>query len=385
MRTIGAVTVARSDYSILRPILRAIASEPQLRPQLIAGGTHWSGAFGETVHDIEADGFEVTARVDAMPASDMPRDIARSIGEATTGFADVYARCRPDVLLLIGDRFETLAAASASLPFTIPIAHVHGGELSQGAFDEQIRHAITKLSHLHFVSAESHAQRVMQMGEEPWRVTVSGAPALDNLRLTALMPRDELERRVGIALVPAPLLVTFHPATLEYRRTAEQVDELIAALEFVERPVVITAPNVDTSNAVVRDRLQRFAAARPGVLFMENLGTVVYWSLMAVAAAMAGNSSSGIIEAGSLGLPVVNIGSRQAGRERGPNVIDVENGRADITTGLTRALDPAFRLGLQGMTNLYGDGCAAPRIVERLAGVTLGQELLVKRFHQVPA
>jgi UDP-hydrolysing UDP-N-acetyl-D-glucosamine 2-epimerase len=385
MRTVAAVTVARSDYSILRPILRAIASEPGLRPQLITGGTHWSAAFGETVHDIQADGFEVAARVDAMPASDTPRDIARSIGEATTGFADVYARCRPDVVLLIGDRFETLAAASAALPFTIPIAHVHGGELSEGAFDEQIRHAITKLSHLHFVSAEPHARRVIQMGEEPWRVTVSGAPALDNLRLTTLMSRDELERRVGITLVPAPLLVTYHPATLVYERTAGQVDELTAALECVERPIVITAPNVDTSSAVVRDRLQRFAATRPGVVFVENLGTVAYWSLMAIAAAMAGNSSSGIIEAGSLGLPVVDIGSRQAGRERGPNVIDVENGRAEITGGLTRALDPAFRQGLNGMTNLYGDGRAALRIAERLAAVTLGRELIVKRFHRVPA
>jgi UDP-hydrolysing UDP-N-acetyl-D-glucosamine 2-epimerase len=334
---------------------------------------------------MQADGFEVAARVDAMPLSDTPRDIARSIGAATTGFADVYARCRPDMLLIIGDRFETLSAASAALPFTIPIAHVHGGELSEGAFDELIRHAITKLSHLHFVSAARHAQRIIQMGEEPWRVTVSGAPALDNLRLTTLMPRDELERRVGIPLVPAPLLVTYHPATLEYARTGEQVDELVAALECVERPIVITAPNVDTSNAAVRGRLQRFAAARPGVAFMENLGTAAYWSLMAIAAAMAGNSSSGIIEAGSLGLPVVNIGGRQAGRERGPNVIDVENGRAEITGGLTRALDPAFRAGLAGMTNLYGDGRAAPRIAERLAGVTLGRELLVKRFHHAPA
>jgi UDP-hydrolysing UDP-N-acetyl-D-glucosamine 2-epimerase len=319
-------------------------------------------------------------RVDTMPRSDTPLGIAQAMGVALDRFAAAYARCRPDLLLLVGDRFETLAAASAAVPFTIPIAHMHGGELTQGAIDEQFRHAITKLSHLHFVCTSGHAARVVQMGEAPWRVTVSGAASLDNLRVLTPWRRDRLEEAVGIDLDVPPVLVTYHPVTLEYGQAAEQVDELTAGLQWVDRPIVITAPNVDTSNLAVRARLERFAASAERAAFVESLGTDGYWSMMMIAGAMVGNSSSGIIEAASVALPVVNVGNRQAGRDRAPNIIDVADDRVAIAHAIDQALDPAFRARLAGLQNPYGDGHAAERIVAVLRGVPIDRTLLTKRF-----
>jgi UDP-hydrolysing UDP-N-acetyl-D-glucosamine 2-epimerase len=383
-KRIAAVTVARSDYGILRPVLKAIAAAPTLELTLAIAGTHHSTAFGATVADIERDGFEVAARVDTLPVSDAPIDVAAAIGAGVTGFAGAYVRLRPDIVLLVGDRFETFAAAAAAVPLALPIAHLHGGELTAGAIDEQFRHAITKLGHVHFVCTRRHADRVIQMGEEPWRVHVTGAPALDNLRSIALWPQDDLESRLGIPLTPPPLLVTYHPVTLEYEHADYQVEQLVSALQRVDRPIVITAPNVDTASGTIRRTLEQFAASHVGAVFVENLGTDAYFSMMAVAAAMVGNSSSGLIEAASFQLPVVNVGNRQAGRDRSPNVIDVSNGAADILDGLTAALAPGFRAGLPA-TNPYGDGRAAERVVGVLEDLTIDARLKTKRFHDIVA
>lgn len=381
MRRIAVVTVARSDYGILLPVLREIQRAPDLQLQLVAGGAHLSRNFGDTIGAIERDGFEIAARVETLLASDSPTGIASSVGLGVLGFAGAYARLSPDLLLLTGDRFDMLAAAAAALPFTMPIAHLHGGEQSEGAIDNQIRHAITKMSHLHFVATPTGARRVVQMGEEPWRVTVTGAPALDNLRAMPLLPIAELERLVGIELRPAPLLVTYHPVTLEYEETATQTAELIAALADVERPIVITYPNADTHHRDILHAIRGFAAGRPGVALVENLGTQAYFSLMACAAAMVGNSSSGIIEAPSFRLPTVNIGSRQTGRERAANVLDVPAGREAIRAGIRMALSPAFAESLRDLENPYGDGRAAGRIVRVLRERPLDHELRRKRFH----
>jgi UDP-hydrolysing UDP-N-acetyl-D-glucosamine 2-epimerase len=326
----------------------------------------------------------VAARVDTLPVSDAPADVAAAISTGIAGFARAYDRLRPDVVLLVGDRFETFAAAAAAVPLTLPIAHVHGGELTSGAIDEQLRHAITKLSHVHFVCTRRHGDRVIQMGEEPWRVHVTGAPALDNLRSIELWPQRELEARLGLPLTPSPLLVTYHPVTLEYEQAGHQVEQLVAALRQVDRPIVITAPNVDAANGTIRRALEQFAASRPATVFAESLGIEGYFSLMAVAAAMVGNSSSGVIEAASFRLPVVNIGNRQAGRDRSPNVIDVSNRAADILSGVSAALAPAFRAGLPS-TNLYGDGRAAERVVRVLQELTIDARLKTKRFHDIAA
>jgi len=268
MRRIAVVTVARSDYGIYLPILRRIEQAPDLELVLIAAAAHLSREFGNGVDAIEADGFRVAERVAMLRSSDEPAGIAASMGAGTAAFGEVLARVRPDVLLVQGDRFEMHAAALAALPFKIPVAHMHGGEVTEGAIDDALRHSMTKLSHLHFVATEEYARRVRQLGEEPWRVTVSGAPALDNLATQRLLTADELRVDHGITVDRRTLLVTYHPVTLEYEDTEWQVGELVAALADVALPIVITAPNADTSWRTVRRTLQDFAGTRADVTFV---------------------------------------------------------------------------------------------------------------------
>jgi UDP-hydrolysing UDP-N-acetyl-D-glucosamine 2-epimerase len=379
-RTIGVVTVARSDYGHLVPLLEQIRSSSRAALQLFVGGSHLSERFGRTVAAIEADGWPIADRIAIPCESDSPADVAAAAAAGLAGFARAFARDRPDLLVVLGDRIEMLSAAAAALPLTIPVAHVHGGEVTEGAIDEQARHAITKLSHLHFAAAEPYARRILQMGEEPWRVHVSGAPGLDRLPRLAVLSRDELARRIGLPLQRPTLLVTFHPVTLEAAATATQVDALAAALEASDGDVVITYPGSDAMHRTVVRRLEALAETRPNTRLIAALGEDTYCSLLREADAMVGNSSSGLIEAPSFRLPVVNIGSRQRGRLRAANVIDVGHAKGEIQAGLRRALDPAFRRSLAGMTNPYGDGRGAPRILRTLEQVELGPRLLQKRF-----
>lgn len=384
MRTIGVVTVARSDYGIYLPLLRKIQAEPQLRLHLMVSGMHLSPEFGMTVESIEADGFEIAERIEMLLSSDTPEGIAKSMGLGTVGFAQAYSRCRPDLLLVLGDRFEMHAAAVAALPFKIPVVHIHGGEITEGAIDDALRHSITKLSHLHFVATEEYLKRVLQMGEEPWRVIISGAISLDNLGCMDLLERDELGAQLGICLDQDPLIVTYHPVTLEYEETEQQVHELLSALGESDLPVIFTKPNADTGGRVITRLVEDFIHNYPESHLVDSLGTLRYFSLMACAAAMVGNSSSGIIEAASFGLPVVNIGTRQQGRTRAPNVIDVTNNRQDIVDGISKAASPLFHASLQGMANPYTTGASASDVVvRRLMEVPLDQRLIIKRFVDV--
>ena len=383
MRTIGVVTVARSDYGIYRPVLKRIEADPDLRLHLIVSAMHLSPEFGLTVRMIEADGFEIAERVEMLLSSDSPEGIAKSMGLGAIGFAQAYARYRPDLLVVLGDRFEMYSAALAALPFKIPVAHIHGGEITQGAIDDSLRHSMTKLSHLHFVSTEEYGRRVAQLGEEPWRITVSGAPGLDNLEELTLMTVEEIEALYGLSLDPPPLLVTYHPVTLEYERTGWQMTELLAALEEFKMPVVFTMPNADTGGRVIGDMISEYVRNHPSARRLDNLGARGYFSLMARAAAMVGNSSSGIIEAPSFKLPVVNVGSRQAGRVRGANVIDVDYPRAEVLAGLEKATSSEFREGLSRTANPYGRGRASETIVRRLKSVPLDDRLVMKRFHDL--
>jgi UDP-hydrolysing UDP-N-acetyl-D-glucosamine 2-epimerase len=380
VRTIAAVTGARSDYGGLVPVLRGISTDPSLRLKLFVTGSHLSPDFGLTGLDVERD-FEITERVEMLVASDTPEAISKSIGLAVIGFAQTYARHRPDLLLVIGDRFETLAAVTAALPFTIPIAHISGGEATEGAIDDAIRHALTKMSHLHFVSLEEYGRRVIQMGEEPWRVTVSGEPGLDNICTVSALSAAEVETLIGMPLEPAPLLVTFHPATLELGQTETQTTQLLAALDTVGMPIVFTAPNADTEGRIIATRIRDFVRKHANSRYVTNLGTSAYLSMMRQSAAMVGNSSSGIIEAASFELPVVNLGSRQRGRLSGKNVIHAELQADVIVRAIRLASSPDFRQGLRGLTNPYGDGKAAPRIIEVLKTVPLDRNLLIKTFH----
>jgi UDP-N-acetylglucosamine 2-epimerase (non-hydrolysing) len=383
MRTIAVVTVARSDYGIYLPVLRRLREAPDVNLRLMVSGAHLSPEFGMSVAGIEADGFEVADRIEMLLSSDSPEGIAKSIGLGVMGFSQAFGRSRPELLVVLGDRFEMYAAALAALPFLIPVAHIHGGEVTRGAIDDALRHSMTKLSHLHFVSTSEYARRVEQLGEEPERIVVSGAPGLDNLSHARLMTGEQLRAVFGVTTTPPPLIVTFHPVTLEYAEVETQTTALLEALDEVQLPVVFTQPNADTGGRRISDMFRRYVGRHPNARVVDSLGLEGYFSLMRVAAAMVGNSSSGLIEAPSFGLPVVNIGSRQAGRVRARNVIDVEPSRQAIGEGIRRAVSVEFRAGLAGLANPYGDGDAARRIVERLVSVELGPQLTTKRFRDL--
>lgn len=384
LRTIAVVTAGRADYAICLPVLRRIVAEPKLKLHLIVSGMHLSPEFGMSVNAILADGFEISERVEMLLSSDTPEGIGKSMGLGTIAFAQLYARFRPDILVVLADRFEMHAAALAALPFRIPVAHIEGGDLTEGAIDDALRHSITKLSHLHFVSTEEYANRVVQLGEEPWRVIVSGAPSLDNLKSLKLLTADELARKYDILWKQPPLLVTYHPVTLEYKNTGKQIFELLEALKTFEMPIIFTQPNADTNGRVITHAITEFVGNHPSACLIDNLGTSDYLSMMSYAGAMVGNSSSGIIEAPSFKLPVVNIGTRQRGRVRTANVIDVGYSREEIAHGINTALQPSFRKSLGNLINPYGTGTAAEKIVERLKMVVLKDEnILVKKFHNI--
>ena len=382
MRTVGVVTGARSDYGIYRPILRRIQQDSDLDLHLIVTGMHLAPQFGFTVKAIEEDGFEIGDRIEMLLMSDTPESLAKSLGLGVIGFAQSYSRFRPDILLVLGDRLEMLAAVAASLTFNIPVAHIHGGESTEGAIDDSIRHAITKMSHLHFASTDTYARRIIQMGEEPWRVAVSGAPSLDNLSEIRLLSPQELKEQHGLRLHDCTLLVTYHPVALEYEETEAQMGELLAALELTDCAIIFTYPNSDTQNHIIINKIHEFAHQhKERCQVVVNLGTQSYFSLMSHAKAMVGNSSAGIIEAASFRLPVVNIGNRQAGRLHGKNVINVGYTREEILPAIRQAISPEFKAGLADLTNRYGDGYASQRIVNTLKQVPLDEKLLRKRFH----
>lgn len=379
-RRIGAVTFSRSEYSGLAPVMKAIQAEPELELELLVSGTHLSPQFGLTVKEIEADGLPIAERIEMLEADDSPLGTARSLGRAVLGLAASLERLKPDILLLAGDRLELLAVAAAAYPFGLPLAHLSGGEISEGAYDNQVRHALTKLCHLHFVATAEAARRLIQMGEEEWRVHITGEPALDLIGQTELMTRQELERSLGLELDPPVVVVTLHPTTLDEIDSAAEAEELIRALGQLEATLVITSPNADPGGLAIRERLEAFAASRPSAVFLASLGQRRYWSLLALADLMVGNSSSGIWEAPSFGLPVVNIGQRQKGRLRAANVIDAAAKAEAILTAIRQGLDPVFRASLQGLRNPYGDGQASRRIVEVLKRIEMGIGVLRKKF-----
>jgi len=384
MRTIGVVTTARSDYGLIRPLLWLIEHDPDLHLHLMVGGMHLSPQHGMTVAEIEADGFEISERIESLRSTDSPEDVAKAIGAGVIGFADAYARSRPDLLVVLGDRFEMYAAALASVPLRIPLVHIHGGEVTEGALDDIWRHSITKMAHFHFVSTAAYAARVRQLGEEDWRVHVVGALSLDNARTVELLSRAELERRFNIVLAEQFLLVTFHSVTTEHEQAASQCRELLAALKEIDLPVLLTMPNADSGGNVIRQMLYEFVSENPRAQAVENLGTQGYLSVMALAAAMVGNSSSGIVEAAPFMLPVVNIGTRQKGRVLSANIINSGYDRSEIVKAFGRAASDAFRSTLSVLKSPYGDGHAAERIVKVLKETSLDQRLLIKSFQDLP-
>lgn len=384
MRMVYVATVGRSDYGLCRPVMDRLAAEPLVDYRLIVSGAHLSVASGFTFAEVEADGRPIAARIPVRDTHGEQAAMSAAMGEVLAGCADLFARSRPDILLVVGDRFEMFAIAAAAVPFNIPTAHIHGGELSFGAIDDVLRHAITKLSHLHFPSTAENAARIVRMGEEPWRVVVSGAPGLDNILSQTLPDRVTLTEQFGITLDQPPVIVTFHPVTRQFEEAERQTHELLAALGEFDEPIIFTAPNADAGGDVIRHAISDFIAKRDNVWLVENFGAINYLAMLREACVIVGNSSSGIIEAPSFQLPTVNIGDRQQGRTRAASVIDVECERQAIVAGMRRALDPYFRNRLVGMANPYGDGRAAERIVAVLKSMPLDRKLVTKKFFEGP-
>lgn len=380
--TIGVITTGRADFGIYLPVLRALQAEPDLRVRVWVSGMHLSPEFGMTVDLVEREGLDIADRVEGLVSSDSEEGVASSMGLTTLGFGRSLARQRPDLLVVMGDRFEMHAAATAAVPLRIPLAHIHGGEQTLNAIDNALRHSLTKLSNLHLTSTELAARRVRAMGEDPRRVVVVGAPALDHLGSISLFDRAELGRRFGLPADPF-VLVTWHPETLSPETSARDLETIWSTLsELFPGRIVFTQANADAAGRALNRRVAEIVEGSSGrAVLVGNLGTQGYFSAMKAAVAMVGNSSSGIIEAASFGLPVVNVGDRQAGRERSANTLDSPAEPSALRGAVTRALSDAFRNTAGQAVNVYGDGKAAPRIVTAVRAFLAGDRSVVKAFH----
>jgi UDP-N-acetylglucosamine 2-epimerase (non-hydrolysing)/GDP/UDP-N,N'-diacetylbacillosamine 2-epimerase (hydrolysing) len=383
-RKIAVVTTSRADYSHLYWPLRELSTHPDVDLKIIVMGAHLSPEFGSTIQEIEKDGFHIDARVECLLSSDSDVGMAKTIGVATLSLADIFGQMRPDLLLLIADRYEMLAPASVALALRIPIAHIEGGEISEGAIDDAVRNALTKMSHIHFTSTQAARDRVIAMGEEPWRVHRAGAPSLDHLRRQTLFTREQVESRLRVELKHPAILVAYHPVTLA-RDTVREADALFEALENLPDQILFCYPNADAGSRNLIERARTFAASRDAAHVFVNLDALTYWSLLKQVDVLVGNSSSGIMESASFALPTVNVGLRQQGRERARNVIDAAPEVRAILKAIATAKGTDFRRSLQGMTNPYGEGVASEKIVEVLTTVPLGEELLLKRHGPIRA
>jgi UDP-hydrolysing UDP-N-acetyl-D-glucosamine 2-epimerase len=377
-RQIAVVTTSRADYSLLYWPLRDLASHPDVDLKIVALGPHLSPEFGCTVKEIEKDGFRVDARIECLMSSDSDVGMAKTIGVATLSLADYFGQLRPDLIVLTADRYEMLAPASVALALRIPLAHIEGGEISEGAIDDAVRNALTKLSHVHFTSTELARARVIAMGEEDWRVHRTGAASLDHLRRSPLLSREQVETRLAIDLGQPTAVITYHPTTIA-RDTTREADALFCAIQSMPGQLLFCYPNADAGSRALIERMKLSLRDRGDGKVFVNLDPIVYWSLLQYVDLLVGNSSSGIIEAASFALPVVDIGIRQRGRERGRNVLDAQPTVASILDRVGIARSEGFRRSLEGMENPYGDGRAAERIVAVLASVPLGEDLLIKR------
>jgi UDP-hydrolysing UDP-N-acetyl-D-glucosamine 2-epimerase len=377
-RRIAVVSSSRADYGHLYWVLRELQQAADVELLTIAMAAHSSPRFGETRMRFVEDGFGLDACIECLLDSDSDVGMAKTIGVATLGLADTLDRLRPDLLLLIADRYEMLAPASVALALRIPIAHIEGGEVSEGAIDDAVRNALTKLAHVHLVPTAQARRRVLAMGEEAWRVHQVGAPSLDHLRRSQLPAASELLPRLGYAAEQRPWVVAWHPLTL-LRNPAAEAATMFEALEGSTAPIAFCFPNADAGREQIIAMAREFCSRHRQARLFVNLEHRDYWALLHAAALLIGNSSSGIMESPSLALPCVNIGDRQAGRERALNIVDVAAEASAIGHAIDRALSAAFRETLIGMRNPYGDGQAAQAIAAILRELPLDERLLRKR------
>jgi GDP/UDP-N,N'-diacetylbacillosamine 2-epimerase (hydrolysing) len=382
-RKICVVTGTRAEYGLLRWLIQELKDSPQVDLQVLATGAHLSPEFGLTYRDIEQDGFAIDAKVEMLVSSDTCTGTSKSMGLGLIGISEALARLTPDLVLLLGDRFEVLAAATAALIAGIPVAHLHGGEKTEGAFDEAIRHSVTKMSHLHFVAAEEYRRRVIQLGEDPERVFLVGGLGVDAIKRIKFLDREELETSLGYRFGTKNLLITFHPVTLEGNASTHQMAELLGALhELTDTNLIVTMPNADAGSREMTRMIDEFVVAHSNARAYTSLGQLRYLSCMNLVDGVVGNSSSGLAEAPSLGVGTVNIGDRQRGRLKASSVIDCLPKRRNILAAIEKLYSPAFRQSLEVVQNPYGDGGASKRITRILESFPLDM-VLKKQFHDL--
>jgi UDP-N-acetylglucosamine 2-epimerase (non-hydrolysing)/GDP/UDP-N,N'-diacetylbacillosamine 2-epimerase (hydrolysing) len=380
-RKICVITGTRADYGLLYWLMKEIQADPDLQLQVVVTGMHLAPEFGLTYKVIEDAGFDINAKVEMLLASDTAVGITKSIGLGVIGFADVLDSLKPDLLVLLGDRFETLAAAQAALVARTPIAHLFGGDTTEGAFDEAIRHSITKMAHLHFVSNEFSAARVRQLGENPEHVYTFGSTGIDQIKRLALLSRQELEDQTGFNFQKKNLLITFHPATLEKSSPEKQFQGLLDSLNLLgpEVGVIFTYPNADPAGRSLIPLIDSFVEKHPHAKAFASLGQLRYLSAMAQVDAVVGNSSSGLYEAPSFKIPTVNIGDRQKGRLQAASVINCE----PVAESIIVAIQKAFAMDCTAVVNPFGDGDSSQRIKDVLKSVPLNEDLIKKHFFDI--
>lgn len=383
-RKICVVTGTRAEYGLLYCLMKEIQADDELELQIITTGQHLSPEFGLTYKNIEADGFVINAKVEMLLSSDSPVGIAKSVGLGTIGFADALARLQPDIMVLLGDRFEALAAAQTAMILRIPIAHIHGGETTEGAIDEAIRHSITKMSQIHFVSEPEYRDRVIQLGENPESVFEVGAVGIDNIVRLKLLSLQDLEKQINFSLGKKFFLVTYHPETLTGKSPVGTLQTLFAVFdEFPEYKLIFTQANSDAGGRIINEQIEAYAKKnKERVLLVKSLGQLRYLSAMKLCAAVVGNSSSGLLEAPVLHVPTINIGDRQKGRKRYPSVIDCNEDKQQLLSAIQSLRDSKFLQKIQSMEIPHTDGKIAITMKDMLKQADLSN-ICQKKFYDL--
>jgi len=385
MKKVCVVTGTRAEYGLLKPLIKRINNDSNMELQLVVTGMHLSPEFGLTYQEIEQDGFKITECNEMLLSSDTPNGITKSIGLGIIGFADIFTKKVPDIVIILGDRYEILAAATAAMIHRIPIAHIHGGELTEGSIDESIRHAITKMSILHFTSTENYRSRIIQMGEQPGRVFCVGALGVENIKKQPLMNKHELEESIHLKLDKPYILVAFHPVTLEYNTVKEQFENLLEALDDMkDYQIVFTKANADTDGRIINCKIDEYVNNnRKRAVAFASLGMIRYLSALKYCDMIVGNSSSGIIEAPSFHIPTINIGDRQRGRVRGKSVIDCSSTPKEIIKAINIAQMMNINGILKNEDNLYEKENTSEAILKGIKDY-LGTDIdLKKHFYDI--
>lgn len=385
MKKVCVITGTRAEYGLLKPVIAKIDGDSDMELQLVVTGMHLSPEFGLTYKEIEQDGFHITERNEMLLSSDTPNGITKSAGLGMIGFADIFTRIKPDMVVILGDRYEALAAATSAMMHRIPIAHIHGGELTLGAVDDAIRHSITKMSTLHFTSTQEYRKRVIQLGEEPERVFFVGALGVENVKMQHLLSKEELAQSIGFSLDKPYVMVTFHPVTLENNTAEKQFENLLEALDnFKEYSVIFTKANADTDGRIINQKIDEYVRMNKERTFAAtSLGMVRYLSALNYCEMVIGNSSSGIVEAPSFHIPTVNIGDRQRGRIYAQSVINCGNDVSGIDAALQKALSDEFRKELRTVHNPYEKEGTSDKIIEVINNtLDVGIEIK-KKFYDI--